>query len=156
MRLYCFLIFSITTLYPVGLYGQDPLFQIPPQYQSGIRKGWVEYERIRQGMKALRVEVKLERSVYLPGEAICAQLIVSNPTAAPIAAFPPFGQWSSSSLDLQIRKDNGEWTRFGEGEDMFSEDHTDGDMMAHRKIIWIGASQSLPRKSACTAQHHRF
>ena len=145
MRLYCFLIFSITMLYPVGLYGQDQLFQIPPQYQSGIRKGWVEYERIRQGMKALRVEVKLERGVYLPGEAISAQVTVSNPTSAPLAAFPPFGT-GRTSLGLQIGSANGDWTKYGEDEFMFSDDYTDGDMMANRKVIWISASQSFTAK----------
>ncbi len=148
MRLHFSIIFSIATLLAICAFGQiqgkSP--SIPPQYQSSIRKGWAEYDRISQGMNALRVEVKLERSVYLPGEAICAQLVVSNPTAAPIAAFPPFGTGHRSSLMLQILKSADEWTRYGEGEEMFSDDYTDGDMMAHRKIIWIGASQSLTAK----------
>ena len=69
-----------------------------PAIEQGIRPGWAEYMRIVNGMSSLRVELVLDRKAYLPGERICLDLRIENPTSAPLQVFPPYGPGKPGEL----------------------------------------------------------
>lgn len=78
------------------------------QLKRPVSPGEVEYQRLQDGMKALKASLSVERADYLQGEGVCFTVSLSNPTNSQVMAVPAFPLTPSPLRFLQ-RNREGEW-----------------------------------------------